>query len=236
MASRIRFDGLRKIYRFLRRIPLYKPKIQEKTEYTILGNPDCSFAVVLSKIRSERPVIYSFGVGKGNSFDIQLLDQVGGCAYAFDPTPKSINWVKNNSKQDVRYLFYPYGLSYKDKKENFYLSENRNFVSGSTVRRKGLTGKPIQVEMKRLKTIMYELGHTHLDLLKMDIEGSEFEVIPDILASGCKFDQLCIEIHNRFFRDGNSLSKKLIQSLNEYGYKVAYVSENYEELTFVRLD
>lgn len=48
---------------------------------------------------------------------------------------------------------------------------------------------------------MQALGHTKIDILKMDIESSEFVVIPQIFSStdekepGTKFCQLLIEIH-----------------------------------------
>jgi FkbM family methyltransferase len=35
--------------------------------------------------------------------------------------------------------------------------------------------------MKTLKDIMNELGHEHIDVLKMDIEGSEYDVLENIL-------------------------------------------------------
>ena len=37
--------------------------------------------------------------------------------------------------------------------------------------------------MKSLADIANELGHSHIDVLKMDIEGSEYEVIENILES-----------------------------------------------------
>ncbi len=230
------FNTLRKIYRFFRLLPVYKPKVQENIPCTVLGNRGCSFAVALSKIENKNPIIYSFGVGEDNSFDIQLLKRVGGIVYAFDPTPKSIQWVKDTGNLNEDYVFFPYGLSDKDEMEDFFLPQNKDYVSGSMLKRNGLTEKPIKVEMKRLLTIMRELGHAHLDLLKMDIEGAEFRVVSDILKSGCEFDQLCVEAHNRYFNKGNELLKKMIRELNEFGYRLVFVSSNYEELTFVKID
>ena len=38
----------------------------------------------------------------------------------------------------------------------------------------------ISVKMKNLKTILNELNHTTIDLLKLDIEGVECEVIEEL--------------------------------------------------------
>lgn len=48
-------------------------------------------------------------------------------------------------------------------------------------------------ELKRLPTIMGELGHATVTVLKIDIEGMEWDVIDDILAA--QWDYFCIELH-----------------------------------------
>jgi hypothetical protein len=45
---------------------------------------------------------------------------------------------------------------------------------------------------------MREKGHTKIDLLKVNIEGSEFAILPDILSAPIR--QVIIEFHGRFYR------------------------------------
>ena len=40
--------------------------------------------------------------------------------------------------------------------------------------------KYINVNVKKLRSIMNEYGHNNIDLLKMNIEGSECDVIEDM--------------------------------------------------------
>jgi hypothetical protein len=42
---------------------------------------------------------------------------------------------------------------------------------------------------------MDELGHRHLDLLKLDIEGAEYEVLESLEAEGIVSRILCVEFH-----------------------------------------
>ena len=86
--------------------------------------------------------------------------------------------------------------------------------------------------MKRLKTIASELDHEYIDLLK--IEGTEFQAVLDILDSGVRFGQMCVEVHNRFMSDGDERLRSFISVLNSAGYYIASVSPNYEELLFIR--
>ncbi|KAK2706985.1 hypothetical protein QYM36_014869 [Artemia franciscana] len=54
--------------------------------------------------------------------------------------------------------------------------------------------------MRRFATLLGDNNHTHriIDILKIDVEGSEFETIPDMLRTGTleNVRQLLLEIHN----------------------------------------
>lgn len=68
----------------------------------------------------------------------------------------------------------------------------------------------------------------------MDIEGTEYAVMPEILDSGIEIGQICIEVHGRFFADGEGRTKELFRQLNSHGYLLAHISENGEEMTFIK--
>ena len=63
-------------------------------------------------------------------------------------------------------------------------------------------GKELMVPVKTLPTIMAELGHSFIDVLKLDVEGSEYLFLAHALdhyrARGERlpFDQLTIELHH----------------------------------------
>lgn len=160
-------------------------QIQTK-EYKMIrfGNSYGGFEVAIDLL-PESPVIYSFGIGEDLSFSEEILNNLKKAnVYAFDMTPKSIEYVNSNRlSKEKRFHFYPIGLANKDGKVKFHLPLNEAYVSGAIELHKGLKQECIEVEVKRLKTIMNELEHDHIDILKLDIEGSEFDVIPDILHS-----------------------------------------------------
>ena len=207
---------------------------------TELGNSGGSFPVLSDCLQGNRPLtVFSFGVGEDLSFSEGVLAAAKQAhVYAFDPTPKAIRFVENHPlATDERFSFYPCGISDKDGMEAFYLPKNENYVSGSVVQYDGVSGeKKLLVEMRTLSSILEAVGTVggYIDILKMDIEGSEFRVIPEILESGCQFDQLCIEVHHRFFPDGKKKVRKLVKDLNEHGYYIAQVLESGQELLFVK--
>ena len=94
----------------------------------------------------------------------------------------------------------------------------------------------IKVEMKRLKTIMNELEHASIDVLKMDIEGSEYEVIDDMIESEIFPKQLLIEFHHRFKSIKAKKTKKYIEVLKKNKYQLFYVSSNGTDFGFIYND
>ena len=119
----------------------------------------------------------------------------------------------------------------------FFLPENEEYVSCTTYNRWGYDEskkKPIEVDVKKLSTLMQENNHTHIDLLKMDIEGSEYAVIDNILKEKIDIKQICVEVHHRFEGIGIAKTKDLVRKLNENGYYIVAISDTKEEYTFVR--
>lgn len=63
-------------------------------------------------------------------------------------------------------------------------------------------------KFKTLSTFMSELGHEHIHIFKIDVEGHEKESLPQMLQSGVfdKIDQVAIEFHSvDMMRDGMNI-------------------------------
>ena len=140
---------------------------------------------LLPNLFSEKPVVLSFGIGENLSFSEDIINRVEGVMlYAFDPTPKSIAYVQiHKLANNKNFSFYPYGLSIQSGTERLYLPRNDEYISGSTHRLVNVSDRYEEVQMKSFSDIISELKISRLDVLKMDIEGSEFDVMDDVLSS-----------------------------------------------------
>lgn len=196
-----------------------------------IGSAYGGWNVVPESIRPDS-VVYSFGVGEDASFDIGMIDKFGVKIHAFDPTPKSIEWVKRQGFP-AGFLMHEYGIASFDGNVRFNPPENADQVSHTLLDKPSTEARAIVVPVKRLTTIMKELGHNKIDILKMDIEGAEYDVVDDLLKSEIRPQQLLVEFHHRFPNVGAEKSKDAIRKLKSSGYRLVSVSSTNEEFGFI---
>ena len=170
---------------------------------------------------SSKPlVVFSFGLGEDISFDIQMLKKYNCKVYGFDPTPKSIKYIESNNLDD-NFILYKYALSDENGTLIFNLPENEDHISGSL---ENISSRSqIEVECKNLKTILKDVGVNEIDILKMDIEGSEYKVIENIIKSKIFPRQILIEFHHFFDNFNSDMSKGSINLLLRNGYDLFHI-------------
>lgn len=187
-------------------------------------------------IISQGSIVYSFGIGMDISFDLELIKKHGCSVFGFDPTPKSIDWIKKQSLPE-QFHFFPFGIGATTDIAQFNLPTADNRVSGSVIKHDCISQSHcITVQLKSFKDICTQFSHTSIDVLKMDIEGSEYTVIRSILESGIPIRQILLEAHERFFKDGKKKTEHLFNLLNQHGYHIFAISDSYQEISLIRKD
>jgi hypothetical protein len=91
----------------------------------------------------------------------------------------------------------------------------------------------VKCSVRTLRSIMNEFGHTHIDLVKIDIEGFEYEVIKNIIVTGVRPRFLLVEFHHRHNGFDNAATMSAVESLRNYGYKIYWVSDIGTEYGFI---
>jgi FkbM family methyltransferase len=177
-------------------------------------------------------IVYSFGIGNDISFDLSVIDKYGGNIYAFDPTPQVKEWLALQHLPQ-QFVYQDMALSDKNGHMKFYKPANPDFISHSSV---PINEKEefVEVPAKRLETIMQDLGHQHIDVFKIDIEGAEYPVLRDILHAGIPIDQILVEFHHFFNTFSKTDTESTIALLNRHGYKIFSISPNGYEYSLIR--
>jgi FkbM family methyltransferase len=171
-------------------------------------------------------------VGRDISFERALIDRYGLTVHAFDPTPLSLDWLKTQELPQ-RFFLHPFGVAAYDGTARFQPPIKAKFESFSVVRTSGV-GAVIEAPVHRLQTLTGMLGHTKLDVLKMDIEGAEYQVLRDVLESRIDIGQILVEFHHRWREVGAGQTRQAINALLGAGFELVAVSSAGTEYTFVK--
>lgn len=236
-------------YPFLKSFPTsYASKVYNLKR---LGTEYGGWKIPVNKIE-KNSICYCVGAGEDISFDVKLVTNFGCSVHIFDPTPRAENHFKYlencvsvdmqavinpfmksrmkrfypilKRKQFDKLKFFPYGIWSKSEIRKFYAPLHSEHVSHSITNVQHVE-KYFEAKCVTIKEMMHQLGHDKLEILKLDIEGAEYDVIDSILYDDIKIKILCVELHgpqNSCFLDR---SEKCIEKLVQAGFTPLFRSD-----------
>jgi len=77
------------------------------------------------------------------------------------------------------FSFRPFGLRDRDGEIPFFAPRNPGHVSHSIF---DLGTGQVGLPVRDIAAVMEELGHDHIDFLKLDVEGSEYAILEHLLS------------------------------------------------------
>ena len=195
---------------------------------------------------NENSIVYSGGAGEDISFDLKLQDKYNCWIIIIDPTKRAIkhyeevklfykdnnfkftgniqkDYIQNIKNLNINFnkiIFLDMGLYNKKDLLKFYKQDNPNYVSQSL--ENNMFGNNYDVvKVDTIKNIMNELNHNNIDLLKLDIEGSECDVLDKMLDDNILPKYLCIEFDLLLKnKDFNKKTETIGKRLESFGYKI----------------
>ena len=195
----------------------------EMLEYcnsTTSGNCDDLMPVCLDGFRYNDCIAYDFGIRKQPEFGEIFSKPPFNCqVFAFDPSPITKEWYEKNAglKENKNYHLLLYGgggadeeitlreynweqvtiLSYPTK----VVAQPRNCTDGACRYRTFPNQKLHSLPVRGVASLMKEFGHSRIDMLKIDVEGSEYRMLEGLIDSGMcdKIHQLVLEWHHYDF-------------------------------------
>jgi len=227
---------LRKLKQYLRRNKLAREGVKESLyiEKLELGQGSGAWICSLNGL-TPASRIYSFGAGTDISFDLDVHARSGAEVHIFDPTPRSIEWIgQQQLPQGVS--FHAYGIGAEDGSIEFYPPRRTTSSHFSPVRRYAgqQYGDPVQAPVYCLSSIMAMLGHDHVDMIKLDIEGGEFDVIEHLADPGNGAGQLLIEFHHNYQTIPLSNTVNSFKKIENSGFHCFHISDRTYEMSFIR--
>jgi FkbM family methyltransferase len=181
-------------------------------------------------------IVYSLGVGDSIEFDLALIRETGATLYAFDPTPFATEWV-NKQSLPKEFIFYPWAASGKDGHLRLFRRVSRRGKRAQVMWTADQdAGDPedfVDAPAYTFASLMKRLEHSYVDLMKMDVEGAEYDIL-DVLEQAPSLPrQLLVEYHHRFPGIGKARTAMSIKRLRALGYRIFDVSETGREIGFL---
>jgi FkbM family methyltransferase len=170
-------------------------------------------------------VIYSGGVGEDITFEQELIRRFGVEIHIFDPSPVAARTVAFAHSERLR--FRSLGLS---------ASGSAKFsIGGGEGNNTWLkAGEGEALPCTTLAREMEANGHAYIDLLKIDIEGFEYEVLERCIEDRIPIKQICVEFHDFFPEISRAKTKEMIRVLEARGYDL--IHRHRHDHTFLRRD
>jgi Methyltransferase FkbM domain len=170
------------------------------------------WTIVARDLRADS-IIYSGGVGEDITFEQELIRRYGVKIHIFDPSPVASRTIVGLAASSAAKFSVGGGAD-----ASTWLKAGGNDTLACT---------SLAEEMKKN-------GHTSIDLLKIDIEGFEYEVLESCFAENIRIKQLCVEFHDFFPEIPKARTTEMIRALESRGFDL--IHRHRHDHTFLRRD
>jgi FkbM family methyltransferase len=195
------------------------------------GNLYASFLVIPALIK-HGGIALCAGVGLDISFDLELINQHDMRIIAIDPTDKAARFIEKNKPKN--YWYIQKALVGEHANQTITIHPNRNdmHVSESIFSSHHAVDNSIAREVPTIKLSHLKEVFGKFDLIKLDIEGAEYDLIEYLPLFEPKI--ICIEFHHGMTNYTQKDTEAAEKYLSQYNYTVI-MREGANELTFFRL-
>lgn len=174
---------------------------------------------------SQSSVVFDLGGYKGN-FAQEIYDRYLCKIYIFEPVESFYKIIKNRFENVTKVIAYPFGLSNEDKELFISNKEDASSVFIETEDSK-------KIKLKSIVKFIEDNKITAVDLIKINIEGGEYEVLESILESGIIsiFKNLQIQFHDFIIENAQERMENIQKELaktHKITYQYNFVWENWE--------
>lgn len=163
--------------------------------------------------------VFDIGANSG-LFSLLAINKGAKKVYAFEPNEESLINLKSVTK-DLNVEIVPKAVYTKDEDLKFYIDPNNTTIGSiSEEHIKKINASSVEkitVPAISLKTFIKENNIDKVSMVKMDIEGAEYDVIENLDSDTFdKIDSFLIEFHN----NENKRVKIITDKLIEQGYHI----------------
>lgn len=202
------------------RFRIFYSLITKKRAGLVTVGGACPWTICTTRLGADSHVLCA-GAGNDISFEKALIASYGCSVVLVDPSPTGVVTVKKENIALENLRFLPVGLAGINGLVCF--QEPCDRTEGSFVRGEKPGSVGHKFPCKTLSSLITEFAWNDIDLLKIDIEGSEYDVIRDIVENGLNVKQICVEFHHGAnFGHKRKDTVRAILALRKAGYDLIH--------------
>jgi FkbM family methyltransferase len=169
-------------------------------------------------------VVFDVG-GYHGDFASAIFDRYAARVHVFEPVPAFCEAIRQRFLCNPKVTPWPLGLSNRNAVEEIALMED-----GSSIYRSGAAAT--RIELVRAVDFLQAHDIRAVDLAKINIEGAEYDLLDDLLDSGCItiFRNLQIQFHDFVVENAAARMQAIQQRLaatHELTWQYPFVWENW---------
>lgn len=179
----------------------------------------------------EGSTVISAGIGEDISFDLALIHKKNCKIIGIDPTEKSHKYVESRKDITNFFLIKKALADIDGDVVKMYRNSNPNHVSESVMPDHGGVNN---FDSYLCKTVSLESlfeKYENISVVKMDIEGSEYDLINNLKSVPESVKQFCIEFHHFCSSKTIEDTKSTIEGMKKFGFLEFVEKPNSPKLT-----
>lgn len=200
----------------------YAPFNQERFNAWLSDNGDSTKRMDYSL--GEDSIVFDLGGYKGE-WAAQILSRYKSNIFVFEPVTEFFDLISRNFNGNPKIKTYKFGLGAND--ENIEISLTKD--SSSTF---NTDGTKETIQLKKMSSFISENNIDKVDLMKINIEGGEYDLLDDLIANSLleKFENIQVQFH-RFIPNCIERRNKIREELaktHELTYDYEFIWENWQ--------
>ena len=174
---------------------------------------------------NEDAVVFDLGGYKGE-FAAKIYEKYQSHIHVFEPVPSFYNTIRDTFNDNDKVIAYPYGLAANDGELQISLTEDASSVFVQS-------DESQTIQLKSITDFIKIHQITTIDLIKINIEGGEYEVLESLLAHDFikNIKNIQVQFHDFIVENAAERMKKIQDELSKthkLTYQYEFVWENWE--------
>lgn len=174
---------------------------------------------------SEKSIVFDVGGYKGE-FATSIMNKYNCIVHTFEPIPEFYSIIENKFSNNNKLISHRFGLSNRTHAQQIAVLDNSSSVFASS-------GDKIQIQLKNVIEFMQENEIAKVDLIKINIEGGEYDLLECLIQNNLinSFVNIQVQFHDFVIENArNRMSniQSVLSKTHELTYQYDFVWENWK--------